>query len=159
MAQTITPCLWFNGQAEEATNFYLSVFPNSEVLNVTRYTEVGPGEPGSVVTISFQLNGQEYLALNGGPEFKFNEAVSFIIDCATQEEVDHYWEKLTADGGEPGPCGWLKDKFGVSWQVVPSILDEYLRDEDRERANRVMETMLKMSKLDIAELQRAYEGR
>lgn len=159
MAQTITPCLWFNGQAEEATNFYLSVFPNSEVLNVTRYTEVGPAEPGSVVTISFQLNGQEYLALNGGPEFKFNEAVSFIIDCATQEEVDHYWEKLTADGGEPGPCGWLKDKFGVSWQVVPSILDEYLRDEDRERANRVMETMLKMSKLDIAELQRAYEGR
>lgn len=157
VAQKITPCLWFDGKAEEAMNFYVSVFPNSKVLSVERYGEAGPGEPGSVMTASFSLDGQEFVALNGGPEFQFTEAISFVIDCKSQEEVDELWEKLT-DGGQPGPCGWLKDKFGVSWQVVPSALVELLRNEDRERANRVMEAMLKMTKIDIAELQRAYEG-
>lgn len=157
MAQKITPCLWFNGNAEEAVNFYVSVFKNAEVLGTERYTEVGPGEPGSVVTVTFRLDGQEFVALNGGPEFTFSEAISFIIDCESQAEVDEYWAKLT-EGGEPGPCGWLKDKFGVSWQVVPRVLNEMLQDEDRERADRVMRAMLQMGKIEVDELQRAYQG-
>ena len=156
MAQKITPFLWFDNQAEEATNFYVSVFKDAEVLGVSRYGEAGPGPAGTVMTTSFRLAGQEFVALNGGPQFKFTEAVSFVIDCQTQDEVDYYWEKLS-EGGEKGPCGWLKDKFGLSWQVVPTILDELLQDEDRERADRVMRAMLGMSKLDIAELKRAYE--
>lgn len=158
MAQKITPFLWFDGNAEEAANFYVSIFKNSEVLSVDRYGEGGPGTPGSVMTVAFRLDGLEFVALNGGPEFKFTEAISFAIDCKSQEEVDELWEKLTADGGEPGPCGWLKDKFGVSWQVIPSAMIEMLQDEDRERAGRVMQAMLQMSKIDIATLQRAYDG-
>jgi predicted 3-demethylubiquinone-9 3-methyltransferase (glyoxalase superfamily) len=158
MPQRITPFLWFDSDAEEAANFYISIFPNSEITEVSRYGEAGPRAPGSVMVASFRLDGQELLALNGGPEFTFNEAVSFSIACTNQEEVDYYWEKLT-DGGEPGPCGWLKDRFGLSWQVNPTVLTEMLQDEDRERANRVMQAMLQMGKIDIAELQAAYEGR
>ena len=156
MPKKITPFLWFDNNAEEATNFYLSIFENSEILSVNRYGEAGPGAPGTVMTISFRLDGQEFIALNGGPQFKFTEAVSFLIECASQEEVDEFWEKLSA-GGEPGPCGWLKDRFGLSWQVVPTVLFELLQDEDRARANRVMQAMLQMTKIDIAKLERAYE--
>ncbi len=157
MPQKITPFLWFDGNAEEAANFYVSVFPNSEITEISRYGEAGPRAAGSVMVVGFRLDGQEFLALNGGPEFTFNEAVSFSIACANQEEVDYYWDKLT-DGGEPGPCGWLKDKFGLSWQVNPTVLTEMLQDEDRERADRVMQAMLQMGKIDIATLQAAYEG-
>ena len=156
VTQKITPFLWFDDNAEEATNFYVSIFKNSEVLSISRYGEAGPGPEGTVMTTSFRLDGQEFIALNGGPQFKFTEAISFVIDCESQDEVDELWEKLS-DGGEPGPCGWLKDKFGLSWQVVPSVLGEMLQDEDRERANRVMQAMLRMTKIDIAELERAYE--
>ena len=156
MAQKITPFLWFNDDAEEAMNFYVSIFKNAEVLGVDRYGEVGPGPAGTVMIATFRLNGQEFIALNGGPQFTFTEAVSFQIDCASQEEVDYYWEKL-ADGGEPGPCGWLKDRFGLSWQVVPTVLTELLRDEDPGKANRVMQAMLQMSKIEIAKLKEAYE--
>jgi predicted 3-demethylubiquinone-9 3-methyltransferase (glyoxalase superfamily) len=154
----ITPSLWFDNNAEEAANFYVSVFDDAEVLNVTRYTEAGPGPEGTAVTVSFRLNGQEFVGINGGPEFSFTEAVSFMINCETQDEVDHYWEKLT-DGGEPVQCGWLKDRFGLSWQVVPKVLGELLADEDPGKAKRVTEAMLKMVKLDIAGLQAAYEGK
>jgi predicted 3-demethylubiquinone-9 3-methyltransferase (glyoxalase superfamily) len=156
MSQKITPFLWFDNQAEEAMNFYVSVFEDAEVLDVSRYGEAGPGPEGSVMVATFRLAGQEFMALNGGPQFTFTEAVSFLIDCKSQEEVDYYWDKL-AEGGEPGPCGWLKDKFGLSWQVVPSVLGEMLGDEDRERANRVMQAMLQMTKIDIAKLEQAYE--
>ena len=156
MTQRITPFLWFDHKAEEAANFYVSVFPNSEVTEVSRYGEAGPGVAGSVMVVSFRLDGQEFAALNGGPEFTFSEAVSFVIDCQSQEEVDYYWDRLT-DGGQPGPCGWLKDKFGVSWQVNPTVLTAMLQYEDRERAKRVMRSMLQMGKIDIAELKRAYE--
>ena len=155
MPQRITPFLWFDSNAEEAANFYVSVFPNSEIMEVSHYGEAGPRAAGSVMVVSFRLDGQEFLALNGGPEFTFTEAVSFSIACANQEEVDYYWDKLT-DGGEPGPCGWLKDKFGVSWQVNPTVLTEMLQDKDRERADRVMQAMLKMGKIDIATLEEAY---
>jgi len=155
MSQKITPFLWFDNNAEEAMDFYCSVFKDSEVLGVSRYGEAGPGPAGSVLVATLRLNGQEFMALNGGPEFKFTEAVSFSIECETQEEVDHYWDKLSA-GGEPGPCGWLKDKFGLSWQVVPRILGELMQDEDRAKADRVTRAMLQMSKLDIAQLQAAY---
>lgn len=158
MPRKITPFLWFDDNAEEATNFYVSIFKNSEVLGISRYGEAGPGAAGTVMTISFRLDGQEFVALNGGPEFKFTEAISFVIDCASQEEVDELWDKLS-EGGEKGPCGWLKDKFGLSWQVVPSVLTEMLQDTDHERANRVMQAMLQMTKIDIATLQQAYEGR
>ncbi|MEA2597145.1 MAG: hypothetical protein QOF01_3614 [Thermomicrobiales bacterium] len=154
MTQKITPFLWFDDQAEEATNFYVSVFKNSEVLGTSRYGEAGPGAPGTVMTTSFRLDGQEFIALNGGPMFKFTEAVSFSIDCGDQEEVDYYWEKLS-EGGEEGPCGWLKDRYGLSWQVVPRVLNELLEDPDREKANRVMQAMLQMGKLDIAKLEQA----
>ena len=155
MSQRITPFLWFDSNAEEAANFYVSVFPNSEITEVSRYGEAGPRAAGSVMVVSFRLDGQEFAALNGGPEFTFTEAVSFSITCANQKEVDYYWDKLT-DGGEPGPCGWLKDKFGVSWQVVPTLLTEMLQDEDRQRADRVMQAMLQMGKIDVAKLEEAY---
>jgi len=156
--QKITPFLWFDDQAEEAMNFYTSVFEDSKVIGVSRYGEAGPGEPGSVMIASFELEGQRFTALNGGPRFKFNEAISFEIDCETQEEVDYLWESLTAGGGEESMCGWLRDKYGLSWQVVPRILGELMSDEDREKAKRVTEAMLSMRKIEIAELQRAYEG-
>ena len=154
----ISPFLWFDDQAaEEAANFYTSIFPNSKITDVSRYSEVGPGEPGTVMVVAFELNGQQFHALNGGPQFKFTEAISFLVNCETQEEVDDFWEKL-GDGGEHGPCGWLRDKYGVSWQVVPTALDELLSDPDREKANRVMEAMLQMGKLEIDGLRRAYDG-
>jgi len=153
-----TTCLWFDGQAEEAAHFYVSIFKNSELGRVGRYTEAGPGPVDSVVTVEFVANGQRFVALNGGPQFTFNEAVSFQIDCEDQEEVDFYWNKLTEDGGEPGPCGWLKDKYGVSWQVVPVGVIEMFVDPDREKAARATAAMLKMGKLDIAALEKAYAG-
>ena len=155
MSQRITPFLWFDSNAEAAANFYVSVFPNSEITEISHYGEAGPRAEGSVMVVSFRLDGQEFAALNGGPEFTFTEAVSFSIACANQKEVDYYWGKLT-DGGEPGPCGWLKDKFGVSWQVVPTLLTEMLQDEDRQRADRVMQAMLQMGKIDVAKLEEAY---
>ena len=149
----ITPFLWFDTQAEEAMNFYVSLFKNSKVGNVSR------GPDGKVFTVSFELDGQEFMALNAGPQFKFNEAVSFFVNCATQEEVDYFWEKLTADGGEESMCGWLKDKYGLSWQIVPSALGELMGDPDPARAQRVMQAMLKMRKIEIAGLKQAYEAR
>ncbi|MSP12604.1 MAG: VOC family protein [Chloroflexi bacterium] len=156
--QKITPFLWFNNNAEEAINLYTSIFKNSKILSMTRYGEAGPGQPGMVMTATFQLNGQEFMALNGGPEFKFTEAISFLVDCETQEEVDDLWEKLTA-GGEESQCGWLKDKFGLSWQIVPRALGEMMGDKDPEKAQRVMEAMLKMHKIDVKILKQAYDGR
>lgn len=153
--QRITTFLWFDNNAEEAVNFYTSIFKDSKIKKVTRYGKAGPGPEGSLMTASFQLEGQEFMALNGGPQFKFSEAVSLVVNCETQEEVDEFWEKLS-EGGEKGPCGWLKDKFGLSWQVVPTILGKMLCDEDAEKANRVTEAMLQMGKIDIAELERAY---
>jgi predicted 3-demethylubiquinone-9 3-methyltransferase (glyoxalase superfamily) len=150
----LTPCLWFDTEGEEAANFYVSVFPNSRVLHVSRYGEAGPREAGTVMTVSFELDGKKFLALNGGPEFAFSEAISFQVDCTSQDEVDHYWNALS-DGGEEGPCGWLKDRFGLSWQIVPSRLPELLTGADQEKAQRVMGAMLKMRKIDIAELERA----
>lgn len=159
--QKITPFLWFDNQAEEAVSFYASIFKGSEIGNVTRYdadTAKASGRPeGSVMTIEFQLEGQDFIALNGGPHFKFTEAISFSVDCRTQEEVDEYWAKLSA-GGEEGPCGWLKDKYGLSWQIVPAVLNEMLQDKDAEKAKRVTRAMLQMKKLDIETLKRAYEG-
>ena len=155
--QKITPFLWFDSNAEEAVNFYVSVFKNSKVLKVARYSDAGPGPKGSVMTVEFELNGLEFVALNAGPTFKFTEAISFVVNCETQEEVDYYWERLS-EGGEKSHCGWLKDKFGLSWQVTPTILGKLMTDNDSEKAKRVMETMLQMDKLDIEPLQRAYEG-
>jgi predicted 3-demethylubiquinone-9 3-methyltransferase (glyoxalase superfamily) len=156
--QTISPFLWFDTQAEEAASFYVSVFPNSRILDVTRYTAAGPGPEGRAMTVVFEVNGLRMTALNGGPHFKFSEAVSFVAPCETQAEVDSYWEKLTAGGGEPGQCGWLKDRFGLSWQVTPNALPEVLGGPDQEGARRATAAMLKMTKLDIAELRRAYAG-
>ena len=153
----ITPFLWFDNQAEEAANFYVSIFRNSKIVTIARYGEAGPGPKGSVMTVVFQLDGQEFIALNGGPQFKFTEAISFSVDCKTQQEVDEFWEKLSA-GGEEGPCGWLKDKYGLSWQINPTILGEMLQDKDPKRARRVMEAMLKMKKIDITALKKAYQG-
>jgi predicted 3-demethylubiquinone-9 3-methyltransferase (glyoxalase superfamily) len=159
--QKISPFLWFDNQAEEAVNFYVSIFKDSKVGNITRYDEEAAkasGKPeGSVMTIGFQLEGQDFIALNGGPQFKFTEAISFSVDCKTQEEVDELWEKLS-EGGEEGPCGWLKDKYGLSWQIVPTILIEMLQDKDAEKAKRVTHAMLQMKKLDIEGLKQAYEG-
>ncbi len=158
----IVPCLWFDHQAEEAVNLYISLFKNSKILNVARYDEDSAkvaGKPaGSVLTVTFLLDGQEFMALNGGPEFKFTEAVSFVVNCETQVEVDHFWNTLTADGGEESMCGWLKDKYGLSWQIVPTVLDEMLSDPDPAKAQRVMQAMLQMKKIEIAGLRRAYEG-
>jgi predicted 3-demethylubiquinone-9 3-methyltransferase (glyoxalase superfamily) len=152
-----TPFLWFDNNAEEAMNFYISVFKDSKILSVTRYGEAGPGPKGSVMTGKFQLAGQEFTALNGGPHFKFTEAISFVVNCETQEEVDEFWEKLV-EGGEESQCGWLKDKYGVSWQIVPTILVEMLQDKDPEKSQRVMKAMLQMVKIDIKTLKQAYEG-
>lgn len=152
--QTITPFLWFDTQAEEAANYYVSIFKNSKITTVSRYGEAGPGPKGTAMTVVFELDGQEFIALNGGPHFKFTEAVSFSVSCTTQEEVDEYWEKLSA-GGQEGQCGWLKDKFGLSWQVNPTILGQLLSSPDLQKAKRVMEAMLQMKKIDIAALQRA----
>jgi predicted 3-demethylubiquinone-9 3-methyltransferase (glyoxalase superfamily) len=156
--QKITPCLWFDGNAEDAIEFYLSVFKDSKVLEITHWGNSDPEKEGKVLIAKFQLAGEEYLALNGGPQFRFTEAVSLTVDCANQEEIDYYWEKLTADGGEPGPCGWLKDKFGLSWQIVPSLIMEMLQDKDVDRSTRVMNALMDMHKLEIAELQRAYDA-
>ena len=150
----ITPCLWFDTEGEEAATFYTSVFPNSKILEVTRYGDAGPRPAGTVMTVSFELDGQKFTALNGGPEFTFNEAVSFEVSCKDQDEVDAYWSKLS-EGGEAGPCGWLKDKFGLSWQIVPIALHELVRDPDPEKAQRVMAAMLRMGKIDVAGLERA----
>ena len=155
--QKITPCLWFDNNAEEAVNFYISIFKKSKVLSVTRFGEAGPGPAGTVLTVAFQLEGQEFVALNGGPHFKFTEAISLSVDCNTQEEIDEMWEKLS-EGGEESQCGWLKDKYGLSWQVTPSILVEMLQDKDPEKAKRVMEAMLKVVKIDIKTLKQAYDG-
>jgi predicted 3-demethylubiquinone-9 3-methyltransferase (glyoxalase superfamily) len=152
--QKITPFLWFDGRAEEAMNFYTSIFKNSKVGRVSRYGDAGPGAKGSVMTATFQIEGHEFVALNGGPLFKFTPAISFFVNCETQQEVDELWEKLS-EGGEKQQCGWLKDKFGVSWQIVPSILGQLLGDKDPEKSRRVMQAMLKMTKLDIAGLKRA----
>ena len=157
MTQKITTCLWFDTQAEEAADFYVSVFDGSKVLNAARYGDDGPGPAGQVMTVEFEIEGRKFLALNGGPAFSFSEAVSFVIDCSSQEEVDRYWSALTAGGAE-SQCGWLKDKFGVSWQVVPSVLSQLLGGPDREGAQRAMQAMLGMRKLEIAELQAAYDG-
>jgi len=153
----ITPNLWFDTQGLDAAEFYCSIFPNSEIKAVSRYTEAGPGQEGSVLTVDFVLDGQRITALNGGPEFKFSEAVSFLISCADQAEVDYYWDKLT-DGGEEGQCGWLKDRFGLSWQVVPAGFEEIMSNSDPEKGKRAMEAMFKMKKLDLVALRAAAEG-
>jgi predicted 3-demethylubiquinone-9 3-methyltransferase (glyoxalase superfamily) len=150
----ITPCLWFDTEGEDAAQFYTSVFPNSRIVDIARYGSAGPRPEGMVMTVSFELDGQTFVALNGGPDFTFSEAISFQVDCESQEEVDEYWSKLSA-GGEEGPCGWLKDKFGLSWQIVPRVLPELLADPDQEKAQRVMSAMLKMKKIEIDELERA----
>jgi predicted 3-demethylubiquinone-9 3-methyltransferase (glyoxalase superfamily) len=155
--QKITPFLWFNDQAEEAMNFYTSIFKNSKIGSVSHYGEAGPGSKRQVMTASFQLDGQEFIALNGGPQFKFTEAISFLINCETQEEVDYYWEKLLAGGGEESQCGWLKDRFGLSWQVIPITLSKFLADKNPAKAQRVMQAMLRMKKIIIADLKKAYE--
>ena len=150
----ITPCLWFDTDGEEAARFYISVFPDSKILEISRYGEAGPRDAGTVMTVDFELDGQRFLALNGGPEFTFSEAISFQVSCRDQGEVDAYWSKLSA-GGEEGPCGWLKDRFGVSWQIVPTALPELLGSPDPETSQRVMQAMLKMKKIEIGELERA----
>ena len=155
--QKITTYLWFDDNAEEAMNFYVSLFKDSKVLELTRYGDAGPGPKGTVMAGTFQLEGQHFMALNGGPHFKFTEAISLFVNCETQQEVDELWTKLTAGGGAPSQCGWLKDKFGLSWQIVPSILLELLSDKDPRRAKRVMEAMLKMSKIDIGQIKQAAE--
>jgi len=155
--QKITPFLWFDNQAEEAVNFYASVFKNSKVGTIARYGDSGPGPKGSVMTIAFELDGQNFTALNGGPHFKFTEAISLVVNCANQEEVDYFWEKLTADGGQEVQCGWLKDKYGLSWQVVPKILPELVQSGDPKKSERVMKALMQMKKLDVAKLKEAAE--
>lgn len=157
--QKIAPFLWFNGQAEEAANLYTSIFRNSRITEIQRYGEAGPGETGSVMSVSFELEGQEFIALNGGPVFTFSPAISFFVHCETQDEVDALWAKLGEGGGEPRQCGWISDRFGVTWQIVPTALGRMLRDKDAEKSKRVMQAMLKMVKLDIAALEAAYDGR
>jgi predicted 3-demethylubiquinone-9 3-methyltransferase (glyoxalase superfamily) len=152
--QKITPFLWFDGKAEDAARFYMSIFKNSKLLSIGRYGEAGPGPLGSVMTVAFELDGEKFVALNGGPNYSFSPAVSFVVNCQTQQEVDHYWERLS-QGGEKVQCGWLKDKYGLSWQIVPAVLPELLQDKDPEKRNRVMAAMLKMIKLDIEQLERA----
>lgn len=157
MQQKIVPNLWFDTEAEQAAEFYVSVFENSRIVNVTHYTEAGPRDAGMVMTVEFELDGQRFIGINGGPEFKFDEAVSFAIECETQEEVDYFWTKLS-EGGEEGQCGWLKDRYGLSWQVVPTGMEELFADPDKGRAERAMKAMLGMRKLDIAALRRAADG-
>ena len=153
----LTACLWFDTEGEEAARFYASVFPNSRITGISHYGEAGPREAGTVMTVDFELDGQPFLALNGGPEFTFSEAISFQVSCETQEEVDRYWTTLS-EGGEEGPCGWLKDRFGLSWQIVPTALPRLLKDPDHEKAQRVMAAMLQMRKIEIDELERAAAG-
>jgi predicted 3-demethylubiquinone-9 3-methyltransferase (glyoxalase superfamily) len=155
-SQKITPFLWFDTQAEEAANFYMSVFKNSKILHVSRYGDAGPGPKGSAMVVNFQLAGQEFTALNGGPRFKFSEAFSFVVNCENQREIDEYWTKLTANGGQESMCGWLKDKFGFSWQIIPAELGTLMSNP--QKANRVMEALLKMRKLDLAALKAAAEA-
>ena len=155
--QRLRPCLWFDTEAEEAVDLYTSIFPNSRIVDVARYGSAGPRPEGMVMTVAFELGGQPFLALNGGPDFTFTEAVSFEVECADQAEVDRYWDKLT-DGGEEGPCGWLKDRYGLSWQIVPKALTELIADPDREKSQRVMKAMLEMKKIDVAALERAAAG-
>jgi predicted 3-demethylubiquinone-9 3-methyltransferase (glyoxalase superfamily) len=157
MQQKITPNLWFDTEAEEAADFYTSVFKDSRIVSRTHYTEGAPREAGMVMTVEFELDGQRFVGINGGPQFKFDEAVSFQINCETQEDIDYYWDRLT-EGGEEGPCGWLKDRYGLSWQVVPTGMEEIFDDPDPKRAERAMQAMLGMKKLDIAELRRAADG-
>lgn len=152
--QKITPCLWFDTQGEDAAKFYTSIFPNSKILEISRYGSAGPRDEGTVMTVQFELDGQQFLALNGGPEFTFSEAISFQVSCESQEEVDRYWNSLS-EGGEEGPCGWVKDRFGLSWQIVPTALPRLLTDPDREKSQRVMAAMLKMRKIEIDELEEA----
>ncbi|OGN92193.1 MAG: hypothetical protein A2Y88_05670 [Chloroflexi bacterium RBG_13_48_10] len=154
--KTIVPCLWFDNQAEQAAKFYTSTIKNSKIDNISFYSEEGPGEKGTVLTVTFQLNGQDFMALNGGPVFKFTPAISLFVNCENQDEVDDLWERLS-EGGEKGQCGWLTDKYGVSWQIVPTILGVLMADKDTEKAGRVMQAMLQMTKLDIAKLKLAYE--
>ena len=156
--QKITTFLWFDGRAEEAMNFYTSVFKNSKIGSISRYGDSGPGPKGSVLVATFEIEGQRFAALNGGPHYKFTPAISFMVDCRTQAEVDELWAKLAVDGGQPVQCGWITDKFGVSWQIIPTILSEMLQDKDPARANRVMSAMLEMVKIDIAALEQAYRG-
>ncbi len=156
--QKIVTNLWFDTEAEEAAQFYTSIFPNSKITAVSHYGEAGPREAGLVLTVDFELDGQAFTGLNGGPDFKFNEAISLLINCEDQEEVDYFWSKFTADGGEEGPCGWCKDKFGLSWQVVPASFVEMVNSDDEAGKNRAMTAMLQMKKLDVAELERAYRG-
>lgn len=155
--EKITPCLWFDGKAEEAARFYTSVFKKSKMGAISRYGETGPGKKGSVMTVTFEIEGQEFMGLNAGPEFKFSEAVSFVVNCKTQKQVDRYWDKLLK-GGKPVQCGWLTDKFGLSWQITPTILPRMLKDKDPAKADRVMKAMMKMVKLDIKALKKAYKG-
>ena len=154
--QKITPFLWFDSRAEEAANFYVSIFKNSKVLNVVRYGEAGPGPKGTVMIVTFQLDGQEFSALNGGPEFTFSPAISFVVDCKTQQEVDELWERLS-EGGKKQQCGWVTDKYGLSWQIVPSIVPELMRTKDEKKSQNVMKAILTMEKLDIQRLQQAYD--
>jgi predicted 3-demethylubiquinone-9 3-methyltransferase (glyoxalase superfamily) len=156
VVQKITPCLWFDTEAEEAVSFYTSLFKNSRILDVSRYGDAGPRPAGTVMTVSFELEGQEFTALNGGPEFTFNEAVSFQVNCETQEEVDEFWNSLS-EGGEEGPCGWLKDRYGLSWQIIPIALNQLLSDPDPERSQKAMKAMLEMGKIDVEVLKRAVE--
>lgn len=158
MKQKITPFLWFDGNAEEAINFYTSIFKDSKIANVSRYPEGGPGPKGSLMTATFQLHGQEFIALNGGPMFKFTEAISFFVKCETQEEIDEFWEKLSA-GGQKSQCGWLKDKFGLSWQIIPPILGQLMGDKDPQKSQRVMMAMMKMTKIEIQKLKDAFDGK
>jgi predicted 3-demethylubiquinone-9 3-methyltransferase (glyoxalase superfamily) len=153
--QKITPFLWFDNQAEEAMNFYISIFKNSKVVSVTRYGKGGPAPEGTVMTAKFEIEGQEFVALNGGPQFTFTEAISFVVNCENQEEIDYYWEKLSEEGEEQGP-GWVKDKYGLSWQIVPLVLQEMMSDEDPEKSGRVMAAMMQMTKIDINKLKQAY---
>jgi predicted 3-demethylubiquinone-9 3-methyltransferase (glyoxalase superfamily) len=157
--QKISPFLWFDGKAEEAANFYISIFKNSKIVNVMRYGEAGPGPKGSVMGVTFQLDGQEFMAINGGPQFTFSPAISFFVKCETQAEIDQFWEELLAGGGKTQQCGWLTDRYGVTWQIVPTVLGQLLQSKDAEKSQRAMRAMMQMVKLDIAALQKAYDGR
>ncbi len=157
MSKPIVPCLWFDANAEEAVNYYVSIFKDSGVLHIDRYSDAGPNHDATVVVVDFEINGQPFQAFNGGPMFTFSEAISFVVKCANQAEVDYYWDILTKEG-EESQCGWLKDKYGVSWQIVPTVLNELLRDPDREKAGKVMRRFMQMQKLDVAELQAAYDS-
>jgi predicted 3-demethylubiquinone-9 3-methyltransferase (glyoxalase superfamily) len=157
--QKITPFLWFDNNAEEAVNLYTTIFKDSKIGKVSRYGDAGPGPKGQVMVMQFTIEGQEFSALNGGPHFKFTEAVSFMVNCETQAEVDYFWDKLISNGGKPSQCGWLKDKFGLSWQIIPSALGKLMSDPDPAKSGRVMQAMLKMTKIEVAELQRAYDNK